>query len=397
MYEAYKRTRKDGAVGVDGQSAAEYAQNLEENLKGLLDRFKSGAYKAPPVRRKHIPKDGNRTRPIGIPTFEDKVLQRAVSMEMEAVYEQDFYDFSYGFRPEKSAHQALQKVWSGVTRMGGCWLIEVDIKGYFDNIVHKFLREILDLRVRDGVIRRTIDKWLKAGVLEEGVLSYPEKGSPQGGVISPILANIYLHEVMDKWFVTEVQRRLRGRGFMVRYADDIIIALNNGEDVRRLMDVLPKRFGRYGLELHATKTRVVDFSRPGPLERKGKDSFDFLGFTHYWGKSRKGHWTVKRKTAASRFTRACKAFSQTCREIRHMKVSEQWKTLTRKIIGHNGYYGITGNWEALAKFHYACRRAWQKWLNRRSSRNHMPWNRFEELEKRYPLPRPRVVHSVYRR
>jgi RNA-directed DNA polymerase len=218
-----------------------------------------------------------------------------------------------------------------------------------------------------------------------------------GGVISPVLANIYLHEIMDKWYVTEVQRRLKGHGFMVRYADDIVIALDNGEDVDRLMTALPKRFGRFGLELHATKTRIVDFCKPNGQDRKGKDSFDFLGFTHYWGKSRKGSWTVKRKTAAKRFSRACKAFAQTCREIRHWKVKEQWKKLVRVIQGHLGYYGITGNSDALEKFIYASRRSWQKWLNRRSSKNHMPWERFVELLKRYPLPKPIVVHSVYRR
>ncbi len=219
--EAYRRTRKDGAAGVDGQTAKEYAEQLEANLAALLDRFKSGDYRAPPVRRVHIPKgDGSKTRPIGVPTFEDKVLQRAVTMVLEAIYEQEFLECSYGFRPGRSAHQALQAVWKGLMRMGGGWVLEIDIKSFFDTVDHGHLRSFLDQRVRDGVIRRMIDKWLKAGVLEDGSVSYPDEGTPQGGVLSPLLANVYLHEVLDRWFERDVLPRMRGRAFLIRYADD---------------------------------------------------------------------------------------------------------------------------------------------------------------------------------
>jgi len=221
LREAYRRTRKDGAAGVDGQTAAEYAANLEGNLQSLLDRFKSGSYRAPPVRRVHIPKgDGRKTRPIGIPTFEDKVLQRAVTMAVTAIYEQDFVDGSYGFRPSRSAHDALQALRSELMSLRGGWVLEVDVVSFFDTLDHGHLRRFLDRRVTDGVLRRVIHKWLHAGVLEQGQLSYPEAGSPQGGVISPLLANIYLHEVLDVWFEREVRPRLQGRGRLIRYADD---------------------------------------------------------------------------------------------------------------------------------------------------------------------------------
>jgi len=221
LREAYRRTRKDGATGVDGQTATMYAEKLDENLRSLLDRFKSGTYKAPPVRRVNIPKgDGAKTRPIGIPTFEDKVLQRAVTMVLEAIYEQDFLPCSFGFRPGRSAHDALQVLWEGLMEMGGGWVLEVDIQGFFDSLDHGHLRDFLDQRVRDGVVRRTINKWLKAGVLDGGTLSRPDAGTPQGGVVSPLLANVYLHEVLDKWFESEVKPRLDGRALLIRYADD---------------------------------------------------------------------------------------------------------------------------------------------------------------------------------
>jgi RNA-directed DNA polymerase len=221
LHEAYQRSRKDGAVGVDGQTAEDYAVHLLDNLQELLNRAKSGTYRAPPVRRVHIPKGtGDETRPIGIPTFEDKVLQRAVALILEAVYEQDFYNCSYGFRPGRSAHQALEALWQEAMCLGGCWIIEVDIRKFFDTLNHACLRELLRRRMRDGVLTRLIGKWLSAGVLEEGVVTTPEAGTPQGGVISPLLANIYLHYVLDEWFEREVKPRLRGRAFLIRYADD---------------------------------------------------------------------------------------------------------------------------------------------------------------------------------
>ncbi len=398
LREAYKRTRKDGATGIDGQTATEYAAHLEDNLRSLLDRAKSGMYRAPPVRRVHIAKgDGSQTRPIGIPTFEDKILQRAVAMVLEAVYEQDFLDCSYGFRPGRSAHQALEALQNETVRMAGGWILEVDIRKFFDSLDHAYLREILHRRVRDGVLLRLIGKWLNAGVMESGALSYPEAGTPQGGVISPLLANVYLHEVLDVWFERDVKPRLQGRAFLVRYADDFVIVFSCEDDARRVMDVLPKRFGKYGLTLHPQKTRLVEFRRP---DRRPPDvgdgagrpgTFDLLGFTHYWASSRKGKWVVKQRTASDRFRRALKRVTAWCKLHRHQPVRQQWQTLVQKLRGHFGYYGITGNSEALQRFRWRVERAWHKWLGRRSGRARMPWVRMVTLLGRYPLPLPRIA------
>lgn len=404
LREAYRRTRKDAAAGVDGQTAAEYAEQLDENLASLLDRLKTGTYRAPPVRRVRIPKgDGSETRPIGIPTFEDKILQRAVAMVLEAVYEQDFLDCSYGFRPGRSPHQALDALWKALMKTREVWVLEVDVRSYFDTIDLGHLRGFLDQRVRDGVIRRTIHKWLKAGVLEEGRRLHPETGTPQGGVISPLLANIYLHEVLDLWFEQVVKPRLRGKATLVRFADDFVIVFAREDDARRVMAVLPKRFGRFGLSLHPEKTRLLSFRRPPPGARRRDHrgqwpgSFSFLGFTHYWARSRKGYWVVKRKTAGDRLSRATKRISAWCRGHRHFPVRWQQAQLVKKLRGHYAYYGITGNARALQGFRWAVLGAWRKWLSRRSHRGRLSWDHYYKLLERYPLPRVRIVHSIYGR
>jgi group II intron reverse transcriptase/maturase len=402
LKEAYRRTRKDGAVGVDGQTAEAYAVDLEANLRSLLGRAKSGRYQAPPVRRVHIPKGtGSETRPIGIPTFEDKILQRAVAMILEAVYEQDFLDCSYGFRPGRSAHQALNALRQRLMEVRGGCVIEIDIRKFFDTMSHRHLHAILRRRVRDGVLLRLIGKWLNAGVLEEGSVTHPDSGSPQGGVISPILSNAYLHEVLDTWFEQTVKPRLKGRAHLIRYADDAVLVFEREGDARRVLDVLPKRFGKYGLTLHPEKTRMVPFqglpsgTLPGSREER-PGTFDFLGFTHYWGRTLKGNWTVKRKTAKARFRRSLKVIAEWCRVHRHRPLPEQWAALSAKLRGHYAYYGITGNSRCLGSFRHHAGRAWQKWLSRRSGRARIPWERFGALERRYPLPparlpRPRPV------
>lgn len=403
LKEAYRRTRKDGAPGIDGQTGREYAENLEDNLRLLLSRAKSGDhYKAPPVRRVHIPKGDGTLRPLGIPTFEDKVLQRAIVMLLEPIYEQDFLDCSYGFRPGRSQHQALEKVWTELTRMQGGWVLEVDIRRYFDAIDHGHLREILSHRMRDGVVKRLIGKWLKAGVMEDGCITHPETGSPQGGVISPLISNVYLHEVLDVWFEQEVKPRLRGRAFMIRFADDALMGFEREDDARRVMAVLSKRFGKYGLTLHPEKTRLIDFRKP---KRKSDDSdddlgpgsFDLLGFTHFWAKSRKGHPIIKRKTARSRFSRALKRVAEWVRGNRHKPISEQHKMLCLKLRGHCAYYGITGNAQALERFRWAVGAVWKKWLSRRSQKARMTWEKMTRMMERFPLPPPLAIHSVLRR
>jgi RNA-directed DNA polymerase len=403
LREAHRLTRKDGAPGVDGLTAAAYAENLEENLQGLLDRFKSGRYKAPPVRRVYIPKgsDPTKKRPIGVPTFEDKVLQRAVTMVLEAVYEQDFLPSSYAFRPGRSAHQAIRDLRQQLMKMGGGWLLEADIQSYYDSLDHSQLRVFLDQRVRDGVLRRAIDKWLKAGVMEEGNLSHPIAGTPQGGVVSPILSNVYLHKVLDEWFEEVVRPRLQGAAWLTRFADDFVMVFELEADARRVQEVLPKRFGRYGLDLHPDKTRLVRFEPPrGKAESREAQpheeprSFDFLGFTHYWEKSRRGRWVVKRKTAPDRLTRALRRFNLWCRRNRHAPVALQHATLLRKLRGHRDYYGITGNSRSLNSLLHWVKRIWRKWLSRRSRTSNLTWERFNLLLERYPLPNLRACHEA---
>jgi len=401
MIEAFRRTRKDGAVGIDSQTGADYEVNLEANLQSLLERAKSGDhYKAPPVRRAYIPKDDGATRSLGIPTFEDKVLQRAVVMLLEPLYEQDFLDCSYGYRPGRSTHQALEEVRSKLTCMGGGWILEVDISKFFDTLVHKHLREILVKRMRDGVITRLIGKWLKAGVMEDGAVTYPEEGSPQGGVISPMLSNIYLHEVVDVWFERTVKPRLKGRAFLVRYADDVVMGFASEDDARRVMAVLSERFGRYGLTLHPSKTRLVEFRSPrfrkDPPNGDGSGSFYFLGFTLYWAKSLKGNWVVKLKTSKKRFARGLKRIKEWCRFNRHLSIREQQEMLARKLKGHYGYFGVTGNFRCVARFLDGVCRIWRNWLSRRSQKARMNWAKFKLLLKRYPLPPATLPRSIYR-
>jgi len=403
LYEAYRRTRKDGAPGVDGQTADAYAEHLEDNLRDLLDRAKSGRYRAPAVKRAYIPKgDGSTTRPIGVPTFEDKILQRAVAMVLEPIYEQDFLDCSYGFRPGRSAHQAL-RVWRDeLMRIGGGWIIELDVERFFDTLDKVQLRAFVRRRVRDGVLLRLIGKWLKAGVLEDGAVWYPDAGTPQGGVLSPLLANIFLHEVLDVWFERDIKPRLKGRAVLIRYADDAVLGFSQEEDARRALAVLPKRFGKFGLSLHPEKTRLIDF-RPqrgdgpsGPSQPTRRRSFDLLGFTHYWTKSRRGYWVIKQKTATDRLSRAVRRVGQWCRDHRHLPVGEQHKELVLKVRGHYAYYGITGNAWMLKRFLRAVLRRWRYWLDRRSQRSYWTFERLNRLLARMPMPQPIPVHSSWR-
>ena len=402
LREAYQSTRKDGAVGVDNQTAKEYERNLGENLRSLLERAKSGSYRAPPVRRVYIPKGTSKTemRPIGVPTFEDKVLQRAVTMVLEPLYEQEFLDCSYGFRPGRSAHDALDALWKQLMHIGGGWIIDLDIRKFFDTTDHSHIREILKKRVCDGVITRLIGKWLNAGVWEKGAVSYPEKGTPQGGVISPMLSNVYLHEVLDKWFEQVVKPRLKGKAFLVRYADDAILGFAYEEDARKVMEVLPKRFAKYGLTIHPEKTRVVRFQGPSKANPEDhghpkRETFNFLGFTHSWKRSRKGNWVIRQTTEKGRFARALKKVSGWCRKKRHASIEEQHAQLQRKLMGHYAYYGITGNYNMLANFRYQVIRVWKKWLSRRSNNGWVSWERLKVLLERFPLAPVRVVHSVY--
>jgi len=392
---AYECTRKDGAVGVDGQTAQEYATNLEQNLQSLMDRLKSGRYRALPVRRHYIDKSDGSKRALGIPSFEEKVAQRAIALLLEPIYEQDFRHCSFGFRTGRNAHQALLEIRRGVMEQRGRWVLEVDVRKYFDSIDHAKLRELLARRVTDGVVRRLIDKWLKAGVMERGQLSFPDSGTPQGGVISPALSNVFLHYVLDEWFAEQVQPRLRGASTLVRYCDDFVVLFACKGDAERVHAVLGKRLAKFGLELHPDKTRLIDF-RP-PAERAGAETtlpttFDFLGFLHVWGKSRRGNATMWQRTAKDRLARTLKTINEQSRRMRTWPLTEQHRRLCQMLKGHFAYFGISGNYKRLTDVLYWTRRLWRKWLSRRSWKSSITWEQFLRLVERYPLPTPRIVH-----
>jgi group II intron reverse transcriptase/maturase len=395
LREAHKHTRKDAAPGIDGVTAKQYAENLEENLRELHQRIREQRYRAQPVKRVWLEKEDGSKRPIGIPAYEDKIVQRAVTMLLEAVYEQDFHDFSHGYRRGHSPHQALDELRRQCMEMNINWIVDVDVCGFFDNLDREKLREIMRQRVNDGGIIRLIGKWLNAGVIDGEDLNYPERGTPQGSVISPILANVFLHHVLDDWFVREVKPRMKGRVFLIRYADDAVIGCELEEDARRIMTVLPKRFGRFGLTVHPKKTKLVRFEKPkGDGPGNGGETFDFLGFTHYWARSRRGYWVIKRRTAKTRVSRTMKAFWRWCRENRHMPVPKQHSKLSRWLRGHYQYYAIRGNYQALERTYEQVRRAWRYWLSRRSHKGKITWERYEELWKTIPLPRPRIIHAI---
>ena len=394
--EAWRLTRKDGAPGIDGLTAEDYEANLQGNLEDLLERLKSGRYEAPPVRRTYIPKADGTQRPLGIPTLEDKVAQRAIAMVLEGVYEQDFVACSYGFRPGRSAHQALQALRNACMDGKLRWVLDVDVRKYFDTIAHAHLRELLDRRVTDGVIRRMIDKWLKAGVLEGGRLERTTTGTPQGGVISPLLANVYLHYVLDDWYEGTVRPQLRGRSTLVRFADDFVMAFERKDDAERMLAELGERFLRYGLEIHPSKTRFVDFrpDRPEGGDGSGTNgtTFDFLGFTHVWGKSRRGYDVIRQVTAKSRLARALSAVTDWCRAHRHEPVPDQHTHLSAMARGHYGYYGMSGNFTRLRRYGHELARTWKKWLAKRSALGDFDWDQMNELLQQHPLPKARITH-----
>jgi len=395
LREAYRQTNKGSAAGIDGITSGEYGTNLEENLRGLHERLASGQYQTPPVERVWLEKEDGRKRPIGKPTFEDKIVQRAVVMLLEPIYEQEFYDFSHGFRVGHSAHQALHQLREACRQGNINWIVDADVSGFFDELRHDVLRGFIKQRVNDGGVLRLIGKWLKAGVMEAGSITYAEKGSPQGGVISPLLANIYLHYVLDEWYEQEVKPRLKGRSFLIRYADDFVIGCELESDARRILAVLPRRFNRYGLTIHSEKTKLVRFGEPPKGQGGGKpETFDFLGFTHYWAKTRRGNWVIKRKTARKRQRRSIKSLWQWCKKNRHLSLREQYRVLCQKLNGHYQYYGIVGNYRQMAKLYYRAIQGWRYWLNRRGNQRKVIWGRFEKILTGNALPKPRTMHAI---
>ncbi len=397
LLEAYRQTRKNSAPGVDKVTAKQYAETLDENLRDLHERLRDNRYVAPPVERVWIEKGEGKKRPISKPCFEDKIVQRAVVMLLEAIFEPDFHAFSHGFRKGHSAHQALDELRDQCSTLHINWIVDADVSEFFDTIDRGHLRELIKQRVTDGGILRLIGKWLNAGVLEAGELSYPDKGTPQGGVASPLLANVFLHHVLDKWFVKEVQPRMKGRCFLIRFADDFIIGFELEADARRVMAVLPKRFDRFNLTIHPEKTALIAFNKPPrrDLLAQGKGTFDFLGFTHYWAKTRRGYWVIKRKTVGKRLRRFMKGIWTWCRDHRHAPLTEQHRTLSAKLRGYYQYHGIRGNYKALAAIVEHTKRAWRYWLSRRSHKGRLNWHKYERsIRSKLPLPKPRIMHHI---
>ncbi len=397
MKEAFGRIRKDAAVGVDGVTKEQYGAHLDDNIRGLHTRMKEVRYRHQPIRRVHIPKAPGKTRPIGISTIEDKVVQNALTMVLGAIYEQDFLDCSYGFRPGRSAHDALRTLNAACMRGEVNVVLEADIESFFDSIDRKKLMEMLRLRVNDESFMRLVGKCLHVGVLDGEDYTEPDVGTAQGSVLSPMLGNIYLHHVLDVWLDRQVRPRLQGKTCLVRYADDLVIGFERPEEAEMVMAMLRQRMAENGLRLHPEKTRLVPFKRPSSRHDggKGPGSFDFLGFTLLWQKTRKGHWGQNFKTRKARLQRAKQAINDFCRRHRHEPVKEQHASLCRRISGHINYFGVNGNLACISRLVRAAERIWYRWLRRRSNRTRLNWQRFGDLLRAFPLPRPRLKVQLW--
>lgn len=397
LREEFHRLRRDAAVGVDDLTVAQYGERLEERLVDLHARLREGRWRHQPIRRVQIPKDDGGTRPIGISTTEDKIVQGAVRTVLEAIYEPAFLPCSYGFRRGRSAHDALRALHE--TMMSGevAVVLEADIASFFDSVDRTALMEMLQHRVADGSLLRLVGKCLHVGVLDGEQLCTPELGTAQGSVLSPLLANVYLHHVLDLWFAHEVQPRLRGSARLIRYADDFVMTFSDAGDAARVMAVLGRRMERYGLRLHPDKTRLIPMQRPPASTGggKGPGSFDFLGFTVFWRRSLKGRWVPGMKTRRARLHRALQAARRFCRRHRHESIEVQREGLARRLNGHFNYFGVQGNSRALARVLWAVQWIWWKWLNRRSQRARMPWERFAAMLRERPLPRPTIRVRIW--
>jgi len=395
LHLAFGRLRKEASVGVDKVTYAEYQAGAWEKVLKLHDRLRSKRYRAQPLRRVYIPKEGGKKRPISIPSLEDKIVQRATVELLNAIYEQDFLECSYGFRPGRGAQDALDEVGRIVCRTKTSWILEADIEGYFDAIVRSKLMELIERRVKDGSILRLIGKWINVGVIEDGRLLHSKTGTGQGQIISPLLANIYLHYVLDEWFEEVVKPRLEGEAYEIRYCDDFILGFQRKGDAERVLRTLHKRFAKYGLSLHPEKTRLIEFGRFAAQDAKRRggrkpETFDFLGFTHICSTSRKGNYTLRVKTMRRRMSRSLSQVSTWCSHHRHDPVEEQRAALNAKLRGHYQYYGRPTNYSSIWAYYHRVRRIWHKWLNRRTRGNTLTWEKYQQLIDRHPLLRPYI-------
>lgn len=397
LARAFRRLKRGAAAGVDGETVASYERNLGENLRDLLERVHTGRYRAHPVRRVYIPKSDGGQRPLGVPTLEDKLLQGAVAEVLSAIYEVDFMGFSYGFRPERNPHQALYALHDAVMTQKVNWVLDADIRSFFDSVDHGWMMRMVEHRIADERILRLIRKWLKAGVLESGEWRESEVGTPQGAGISPLLSNIFLHYALDLWVHQWRRRHARGNVAIVRYADDFVMGFQYEADARRMLVDLKERLAKFKLALHEDKTRLIRFGQFA-AERMAErglgrpETFHFLGFTHYGGKTREGRFIVKAKTQSKRITRKLKELRVEARQRMHRPVVDQHAWLSRVLSGHYRYYGLPCNGRALGAFRYEVRRLWRRTLGKRSQRSRLSWARFAALEERFPLPMPRIPH-----
>jgi RNA-directed DNA polymerase len=395
LMAAFEGLRKDASAGVDGVTYREYEQDVWRNIPTLHHRLVSHQYRAQPLRRVYIPKENGRERPISIPALEDKIVQKATVTVLTAIYEQDFLPCSYGFRPGRSPHDALAAIGRTICWGPMAYVLEADIQGYFDAIVRSQLMAFVERRIGDSSILGLIRKWIHVGVIEDGRLRVTQTGTGQGQVISPLLANIYLHYVLDEWFEHEVKPRLRGQAAEIRYADDFILCFQYREDAERVLAVLTKRFAKYGLTLHPEKTRLLAFGRsalPRYPHAPKPATFNFLGFTHVCARSRRGRFAIHVRTMRTRLRRSGKAVAQWCQHHRHDPVEDQAAALNAKLRGHYQYYGRPTNYRCLWQFYRQARRLWHKWLNRRTRGKTLPWRDFVHLLALNPLLRPRICH-----
>jgi group II intron reverse transcriptase/maturase len=397
LRRSFNRIRRDAAVGVDGISKDDYGRNLTANLEALHSRLKEGRYRHQAITRVHVPKDNGRTRPIGVSALEDKIVQGALREILEAVYEQDFLDCSHGFRPKRSAHDAIRELTTAAFRGEAAWILEADIQSFFDSLDRTWLKKMLQERVIDGSLLRLIGKCLHVGVMEGGAFSFPDQGTAQGSILSPLLGNVYLHYVLDLWFERVVRPRLRGKARLIRYCDDFVITFDQQCDAERVYNVLGQRFGKFGLTLHPGKTRLLPFQRPprSQQEGKGPSTFDFLGFTVYWKRGRRGTWHVACKTRRARLGRALRAVYDWCRDHRHQPIRDQHLALSRRLQGHFNYFGVNGNHRSLKRLAYGATVIWWRWLCRRSQKSRLTWERFADLLRDFPLPAPHIMVQIW--
>ena len=396
LRDGYYSLKRRAAPGVDGVTWQQYGEGVEERLVDLHDRVHRGAYRAQPSRRQYIPKADGRQRPLGIATLEDKIVQQAVGTVLNAIYEEDFQGFSYGFRPGRSQHDALDALAVGIKRRKVSWVLDLDIRGFFDNVSHEWLEKFVEHRIADRRIHRLIQKWLKAGVSEEGEWTETKVGTPQGSVISPLLANIYLHYVFDLW-VKQWRKSARGEVIVVRYADDVVLGFQSRTEANAFLEQVRERMGKFGLELHPEKTRLIEFGRFAKTNREQRgeskpETFDFLGFTHMCGRPRTGEWFVlRRQTVKKRLRDKLREIRQELLKRRHEPTSRIGTWLRSVVQGYFNYHAIPGNFRALQMFRRIVACSWLHALRRRSQRHNMTWERFSPIIERY-LPTPRILH-----